>query len=57
MEFLKKFFDDERMIVGLCGFKTKAPRYSTNPIGKDIFFNPFKCEKVFETNFSNNVML
>lgn len=57
MEFLKKIFDDERIIVGLCGFKTKRARYNTNPIPNTTVFNPFKYESVFETNFSKNVLL
>lgn len=57
MEFLKKIFDDEKLIVGLCGFKTKGIKYNTNPIPNTIAFNPFRSETVFETNFSKNILL
>lgn len=57
MSFLQNFFDDDSHIVGLCGFKMLKPNYSTSPIPEDFFFNPFKTEAIFETNFKHNVFL
>lgn len=57
MEFLKKFFDDESMKVGLCSFKSLKPKYNTAPIEQDLFFNPLKTEKIYETNLSQNAFL
>lgn len=60
MEFLKRFFDDDSKIIGLCGFK-KAKSYKTRSIEQEIFFNPFEKNISFafnyETNFKNNVLL
>ena len=58
MNFLKKFFNDESNVVGLCSFKMAEPtKHTANPLGKEIFFNPFEKKIVFETNYSNNVLL
>jgi hypothetical protein len=61
MNFLKNFFNDESVIVGLCSFNTMNPKYSENPIEKDFFFNPFESKTTyhysFETNFQNNILL
>lgn len=52
MEFLKKLFnDDEEKIIGLCGFKKKAPKiYSFTPT-----FNATKL--IYGTNTKNNFLL
>lgn len=57
MNFLKNFFDDECKIIGLCGFQTMKPKYNENSIDNDFFFNPFEHKRVFETNYTNNVLL
>ena len=57
MKFLKKIFDDDAAKIGLCGFKSLKPQYNTTVIEKDFFFNPFESQKVFETNFSKNILL
>ena len=61
MKFFKNLFNDESVIIGLCGFKSMRPNYSKNPMQKDIFFNPFKTEKPYtlnyETNFRKNALL
>lgn len=57
MDFLKNFFNDEGKIIGLCGFKSMKTGYPKNRTETDFFFNPFQCEKVFETNYSKNALL
>lgn len=57
MNFLKKFFNDESNVVGLCAFNMMKPKYSENPIENDFFFNPFEGNKVFETNYKKNIFL
>ncbi|MEI8129029.1 MAG: hypothetical protein WCG95_05370 [bacterium] len=57
MDFFKNFFNDEATIIGLCGFKTIKSKYINNPIENDFFFNPFESNRVFETNFKQNVFL
>ncbi len=51
MDFIKNLFKDDEKIVGLCGFKKKAPKiYSFTPdfTRRDI---------VFGTNTKNNFLL
>ncbi len=57
MSFLKNFFGDDSTIVGLCGFEREKPDYSKNLARNDFFFNNLQTENVFETNFTNNVLL
>lgn len=57
MNLLKMFFDDEDSKVGLCGFETLIPKYSTAPIRSDSFFNPIVTKKLFQTNFQRNTLL
>lgn len=61
MNFLKKIFKDENLVVGLCAFNMMKPKYSENPIENDFFFNPFETEKPytfnFETDYKKNVLL
>lgn len=57
MNFLKNLFDDESTIIGLCGFNLEKSNYNQNLIKKDLFFNSFQIEKVFETDFTKNVLL
>lgn len=61
MEFLKKFFDDDSVKVGLCNFNMEKNKQTKNYTEKDLFFNPFQNNKEylfnFETNCSKNIML
>lgn len=61
MEFLKKFFNDDNIVVGLCKFNKENKRKTKNYIEKEMFFNPFQSTKEFvfnyETNYSKNIML
>lgn len=57
MDFLKKFFNDEGPIVGLCGFKMTKAKYVKSSIENDFFFNHFEAKKIFETDFKQNVFL
>lgn len=57
MEFLKRFFNDENTIIGLCGFENMKPDYNKNSGEINFFTNSFQTEKVFETNFGGNVLL
>lgn len=61
MEFLKKFFNDDSTVVGLCKFNMSKPIKKNDPIENDIFFNPFQSQKSFvfnyDTNFSKNTIL
>jgi hypothetical protein len=57
MKFLKKFFDDNSTIVGLCFFEqTKTKHYPNAAEGK-FFFNPYQFENSWETKFETNVLL
>lgn len=65
MEFLKKFFDDESKIIGLCGFETMKPKYEGESLKNEGFFNHFQSGRsfspqytnIFETNFAKNALL
>lgn len=57
MNFFKKLFNDESTVIGLCGFKTTKLTYINPPVKNDFFFNPFETNRVFETNFEQNVFL
>jgi hypothetical protein len=57
MEFLKKFFNDDSTIVGLCKFNMPKTTYKNVSIPDDIFFNPFQSPKAYETNFDKNILL
>lgn len=62
MEFLKRFFDDDSTIVGLCRFdRTQKILKNKNIEEKDMFFNPFQNQKTYafnyETNLSKNILL
>lgn len=57
MEFFKKIFNDDSVIVGLCAFGMKKPNYVQSPIEHDFFFNPFQEKQTFQTNFSKNNLL
>jgi len=57
MNFLKNFFNDESKIIGLCGFETMKPKYGSNTVINDSFFEHFSVDKHFETNFSQNNLL
>lgn len=61
MEFIKKFFDDDSVKVGLCKFNMQKKKQTKNFIEKELFLNPFEKTKEyafnFETNCSKNIML
>lgn len=57
MEFIKKFFDDDAVIIGLCGFNCTKPNYKDNFRTEDNFLEYFNKTKTFETKFSENVLL
>lgn len=51
MELIKKFFNDDEKIVGLCSLKKKEQKiYSFNPK-----FN--KTKLAYNTNYSKNIFL
>lgn len=57
MQFIKKFFDDESTIVGLCGFDSLKPKTYSKTANEELFFNFAQMNKIFETNFKENVFL
>lgn len=64
MEFIKKIFNDDSTIVGLCGFEEMKPNYNKKSLNTgvcNVIFNPFIPQKPstfnFETNFEGNVLL
>lgn len=65
MEFLKKFFDDESKIIGLCGFETMKPKYGESAASSEKLLNYFHSGRtfspqytnIFETNFAKNALL
>lgn len=57
MNFFELFFNDEAPIVGLCGFNFIKAGCKKPKLEPDLFFNPYKCEKSFETNFKRNTLL
>lgn len=58
MEFLKKFFNDESVVVGLCKFEQIRPKYCQNPIEENVFFKPaFETKITYRTDFSKNMLL
>ncbi len=52
MKFLKKFFDDENRIIGLCGFKSEKEYELKAFVPK---FNPAK--QIYNTNYQKNFFL
>lgn len=57
MKFLKKFFDDDSTIVGLCRFELAQRKKRIKSEDKDMFFNPFIKDRNFQTNYTNNALL
>jgi len=65
MEFLKKFFDDESKIIGLCGFDAMKPKYGESTASSEKLLNYFQSgtsfspqyTNMFETNFAKNALL
>ena len=57
MEFIKKIFNDDAVIIGLCGFNSTKPDYAQVFKTEDSFLNHFDQTKGFETNFSKNILL
>lgn len=57
MKFFKNLFDDESTVIGLCGFKLEKTKVGGKTFTNDMFFNPFKPERVFETDFTKNIFL
>lgn len=57
MNFLKKIFNDDKEIIGLCGFKEIKRNYNKNPIENKFDFNPIKYKQVFETSLAQNSLL
>lgn len=57
MEFLKKFFNDDSVMVGLSSFKQIKPKYYQTPVMEEVFFNPFEGKRVYQTDFSKNSFL
>lgn len=57
MEFVKNFFNDDSKIVGLCGFKTINKQNSSYFVKNDLLFNNSPSTKVFQTNYSKNILL
>jgi len=57
MEFLKKIFNDDSTVIGLCGFGGAKQRGNKSLMKQDFLFNDFQTEKVFLTNFEQNVLL
>jgi hypothetical protein len=57
MEFLKKFFNDDSTVVGLCKFDRVKSKYIQTPAETDFFFNPFEQQKNYKTNIENNLLL
>ena len=59
MEFLKKLFDDDDKIVGLCGFKEKDKKIDLRRyIAPQAYNNIFeKTNLVFNTNTKHNFLL
>lgn len=56
MNFLKKFFNDDSVIIGLCGFNIAKQNYNKAAVVRDRLFTP--CEnKTFQTDFSKNFFL
>lgn len=57
MQFLKKFFDDNSTIIGLCSFEQMKPKYYQRAAEENFFFNPYQFENRWETKFENNTLL
>lgn len=61
MKFLKQFFNDDSVIVGLCGFKGIKPAYNESPVFNENFFRSIEFKKsdisIFETDFEKNIFL
>lgn len=58
MNFLKTFFNDNSIKIGLCGFSLVKRNYDKS-IFSPAFIpsNPFQREKNYKTNFENNIFL
>ena len=51
MEFIKKLFNDDDKVIGLCSFKKKTQKiYSFTP-------SQYNAKLVFNTNTKNNFLL
>lgn len=57
MEFLKKFFNNEGTIIGLCGFDLEKPYYSKNTFTPPVFKACYLNENIFETKVDGNILL
>lgn len=57
MEFLKKFFNDESVVVGLCKFKNMKTQYCQTSIEKTTAQAHFFTKTAYKTDFSKNVLL
>ena len=50
MEFIKKFFNDDKKIIGLCGFKNEEEL--------DVYIPKFDPSKqIYTTNYQKNFFL
>lgn len=57
MNFLKNFFKDDSIIVGLCGFKSMKPGYCSETILRDRLFAVCDNSKIFQTDYAKNMFL
>lgn len=57
MNFLKNFFNDESMIIGLCGFKSMRPNYCSEAVLRNRLFAVCDSSKTFQTDASKNLFL
>lgn len=56
MNFLKNLFNDERMIIGLCGFNMTKHNNNRTEVILDRLFST-RDNKSFQTDFSKNFYL
>lgn len=56
MEFLKKFFNDDPIKIGLCQFKS-TNNHSGIPNSAMMFENAYTLDKLFNTNYKENILL
>lgn len=56
MNFLKNFFNDDNMIIGLCGFNMTKTSYNKTDAILDRLFST-RDNKSFNTDFSKNFFL
>lgn len=57
MEFLKKFFNDDNTVIGLCKFERIRPKYYQTPATEAVFFNSFESKCIYKTNVEKNILL